>query len=481
MPSGGPGTVINLGDIVKFELTPEIKGDRWYEIALEMMQDPHVKQGVDAVVSPLQGATWAFNASAKTPLGSETAKYAAWDFFECNDWDRVVQLCGTGMVRDGFRLLEFTDSSDRIVPTDRFPLHPGRGRGVGYTGIHDRPATTIQRWLQSEKEPWRADGIVQWIDGSDAEEPGERIISLNRGDLLLRMAWAQEGANFEGNPALRAAYGAWKAKRILLTLYMLWHQRESLGIPQLTEPLEGNEPTQEEVAKAKEILRTITAHRNAYIYVPRGWSFKWAISGGQPTGLREAIEMFNRDIAFNIGVAFMLLGNGSSKHASYALATTQQGHYALLLERYARRLAAAFNRGDDGWSPIHRLITRNYGDNAPIPTLVARNMVTRDWSKILPLMPALVKAGLLRSDAVLRDFIREVMFVPPEDEETVDELTKEARDLLQTEPVESNEREEPADEEARRLLADQEATVLQLSKRVEVIERAHQYLERRAA
>lgn len=433
-PKGASGTVINLGLITKFELTSEIRGKAWYEAAQEMMQDPHVKRSVEAIVDPLLAAHWDIAPGDKSPEAIEAADYCRWNLFEHLSWERTLRLGVTGMVRDGVRMFEPTDSSGVRIPAARFPLHPGGGLGVAFTKFHDRPAHTVDHWIQSKKDPERAAGFVQMIQGSDAEAPGERTVNIEAGDLMLRMVWDQEGANFEGLPPLRAAYGAFKAKRILMTLSMMRHEREGLGIPEIKEPEGGYEPTPDEEEVAKRILRDLRGHEHAYIYLPSGWAFNWKTSGGQSTGLQEAIEQCNRDIAYNLGVAWMLLGI-AGKTGSWALATEQRGHYVLSLEKYARAVEAAFNLGVDGWSPIERLVRRNYGPDVALPRLIARNMPTRDWTRLLPMLPALVKAKLLKSDAVLRGFLRQVTYLPEEDEATAEEYAEEARSLLEQDEV----------------------------------------------
>lgn len=444
------------------------------------MTDPHVKRSVEAIVDPLLAATWDIAPGAKDPLSVEAADYARWDFFELNSWERTIRLGVGGMVRDGFRLFEPAETSSRPVPVDRFPLHPGGGFGVGYTKWHDRPAITVDRWVQSKADPERIAGVKQWIQGSDVEDPGYRTIDLEGGDLLLRMVWDQEGANFEGNAALRAAYGAFKSKRLLLTIWMMRHEREGLGIPQISEPEDGYEPLPEEEDVAKRILRDLRAHESSYIYLPSGWSFEWKTSGGQSTGLGEAVEQCNRDIAYNLGVAWMLLGI-AGKTGSWALATEQRGHYVLSLDKYARAVESAFNLGVDGWSPIERLVRRNYGTQVALPRLVARNMPTRDWSKLLPMLPSLQKAGLLKSDAVLRAFLRQVTYLPEEDPETADEVVEAARGLLEQDPADDLLQDPEEDASAEETQSQAEADrrfVAQLSQRVEQLEHAQRLARR---
>lgn len=491
-PKGGSGTVIYYGQIDDLELNPDVKGSLWYGdgrrmgVAQEMMRDAHVKRSVEAIIDPLLAAYWDFDEPSKEPAEVEASDYACWDFFENNNWERILRLGTTGLVRDGVSYFEWTDVSNRRVPTKRFPLHPGRGLGVSYSKAHHRPASTVYRFLQSAEDVERCAGIEQWLTGSDVETPGTREINLEGGDLLWRLTWDQEGADFAGLAPLRAAYSAFKCKRLLITLDMMRHEREGLGIPEITGPEASLvpearvDPSVAEEEVVRKILRDIRSHESAYIYLPGGYSFQWRTSGGQSTGLREAIEQCNRDIAYNLGVAWMLLGI-AGKTGSWALAQEQRGHYVLSLEKFARFWESALNNGLDGWSPVERLIRRNYGPDVGIPKLVARNMPTRDWSKVLPLLPMLAKARLLKSDAVLRAFVRQVAYLPVEDPETAEELAVvEAVDALNTptpEPDDAEGEETTAAEERDRAQAEQARIIATLERRLEVAERAIKFLE----
>ena len=487
-PRGGAGTLLISGRVEHLDPNPDVRGERWYGtagqlgISREMMRDPHVKRSVEAIVDPLLAAFWDFSPGSKEPVDVEAADYARWDFLECSNFERVLRLGTTGVVRDGTVLFESTDTSERRVPTGRFPLHPGNGLGVGYLKHHHRPAWTIEEWHQSKADPEHLVGFEQYLEGADQEEPGFRTIRFDRGALFFRLTWDQEGANFDGAPPLRAAYGAWKCKMLLLALAMIRHEREGVGIPEIEEP--DREIGKEDERKAKELLRKLRGHEEAYIYLPSGFKFTWRTSGGQSTGLGEAIEQCNRDIAYNLGVAWMLLGI-AGKTGSWALATEQRGHYVLSLEKFARFWESALNLGMDGWSPVERLIRRNYGPDVALPRLVARNMPTRDWTKVLTLLPSLMKSKLLQSDATLRAFIRNVTSLPVEDGEGVELEVDDIADALE-QPVDEDEAAAEREENARAIAAmvpQIEAASRQAARAVELAEKlfSERALERREA
>lgn len=414
-PRGGAGTLISAGDIHDTDQNSALRGDKWYGrpgkigVASQMMRDPHVRKSVDAITAPIMAAIWDFKPASPDPVDMEIADFCRWVFFECNPWTQVIRQA-LNYIRDGFSLLEVTDDV-APVPAARFPNHPGNGKGIVITGFHYRPSYTVEMWGQSKKNPTQLDNVIQYIQGSDVETLGFRKIPANR---VIRFTFEQEGANFAGLAPLRSAYGAFKTKRLLLVLSGIRQERQSCGTPTLY--LSEN-ATDEEVDRAEQILAELRSHEKGYVILPHGYKFEWTTSGSADTKIEECIRMANEDIAHNMGAAWLLLGLGSSS-GSYALANTQRGQYELGVESHARFLTDTLNSGPDGWSAIERLVRLNYGEDRPLPQIVARNLPTRDWSKSLPIVHNLGTSGFLTPDEPTEAFIREALFLPPRNPDT---------------------------------------------------------------
>lgn len=416
LPQGGAGTAIYGGVIDDVDQNAELRGDAWYGqpgsigIADKMIRDPHVRKSLDVISDPLRAANWDFIPASKDPVDLEVADFCRWVFFELLNWDTVLSQVIT-YKRYGFSLFEVTDDIG-VVPSSRFKRHPGRGIGIVLTGMHHRPSWTLRRWLQSKCNPTQLQGIEQWIVGSDGEKPAFARIAASR---LLRFTEDQEGANFAGLATQRSAYGAWKTKLTLMVLDGIRHERQSNATPTMKLPPEASDA---EIAKAQTILAEMRAHEKGYLLLPDGFEFTWTTtSAGDGTAIGEAIERCNRDIAFNVGAGFMLLGLSGST-GSYALSQTQQGQYQVGLEGDARFICNVFNLGADGWSPVERLVRLNYGPTVALPRMVARNMPTRDWSQVLPIVNNLGNSKFLTPTEGTERFIRDVLLMPPLDAET---------------------------------------------------------------
>lgn len=419
---GAAGTLIAGGIIDDVDQNTDLRGDRWYGspgkigIAEKMLRDAHVKMSLDAIGGPLRAASWGFEPSSKSAIDIEVAKFCEWAFFECIGWDQALRNI-LKYKYAGFSLVEMTDDAAK-VPVDRFPLHPGGGAGVCVTGLHHRPAWSVYGWEQSKANPLQMEAFTQWVIGSDAERSGFRKVPASR---TLRFTENQDGANFAGLSTLRSAYGPWKIKHILMIVEGIKHERQGAGIPSIKLP-EG--ATDEDIDTAQTILAEMRAHEKGFLILPHGYEFEWqTTSSGDGTAISEAIERCNRDIAFNVAAGFMLLGL-TGKTGSFALANSQQGQFEIGLESDARFIAEVFNRGADGWSPVERIVRMNYGEEVGLPRMIARNMPTRDWSKVLPVVHNLAMSRNLTPDDRTEAFIRDVLRMPQREPETARATTQ---------------------------------------------------------
>ena len=440
--TGGAGTLISGGILSdNAEHNSDLEGDKWYGtpsrsgIADKMIRDAHCRMSMEYVSGPLRAASWEFEATGEKPIDKEAAEFCNWAFFRRLSFDKFLREALTYKVY-GFSMFEVTDQVEEIPK--RFKKHPGRGLGVVLTGLHHRPAWTTYRWLQSKRNPTQLRGWEQWILGGDGEKPGVRFVNAAR---LLRFTENQQGATFSGVPTLRSAYGPWKVKLTLQVVEAMSHERMHMGTPTIRLP-EG--AADEDIDTAAEILGAMRANEKGYLVLPHGFDFKWeTVSKGDGTAISETIERANRDIAYNCRAGFMMLGLTGAT-GSYALATSQQGQFEIGLEADARFIADTINQGSDGWSPVERLVRMNYGEKVEIPRLVVRNMPTRDWSKVLPVVHNLSVSKLITPDDVTEQFIRDVLRLPARDPETERVSAAPAGKLM---PEEEEEPEEPEESE----------------------------------
>jgi hypothetical protein len=443
----GAGTRIVNGAIQSLDQNADLQGRKWYGspyqlgVSGRMMRDGHVRQSISYRTAPLCNATWRFRPASKEPIDREAADFANWAFLERLPWEHLTRRIVASFHVNGFSLNEMTDDWS-VVPSGRFPLHPGGGRGIVPTGVHEIPAWSVNRWAQSRECPTSIAGIEQFIQGSDGERAGYRFIPAER---ILRWTLDQEGANFEGLPLLRSAYAAYKMKIAFLTIAAIKHERRGVGTPVA---IQGENASDAEIDAAEEALAEMRANARGHLVLPNGWTFKWeGGSQSDETNIEIAIDMCNRDFAVNASAGFMMLGmNTSSSGGSYALGATQQGQYHLAVAGDARFYTAGWNLGFDGWSPVERIIRLNYGDKAGMPILEARNLPTSNWSERIPLLINAANVGLITPDAHTEDELREALEFDPHDPETARPRAGQQVEMLKT----ARDKNEPRKSEEKR-------------------------------
>lgn len=450
--SGASATPLWLGTVESRDANTDVRGALWYGtpwqtgIAEKMMADAMVRQSLSGIIDPITGATWAIRPGRKDdPLAREIADSVSDAFLERLPFLAILERQLRGVLRDGFELEEVTEHVDELE-RGRFPSHPGRGRGVFPEEPHHRPSWSLYEWIQNHQRADRIAGLSQWAAGGDVEDPGPTTIDMGQGALLMRTTYQQEGANFEGVAPLRSAYGPWKAKMLLLIVDAIRHEREGAGIPTAEQP---EDVTPEELAKADEILTDLRVNERGFINAPHGWRFFFTTTTGASTGLHEAIERHNRDIMFNLGTAFLLMGT-SGRSGSNALAGIHERYYSIGLEKYARLIERVWNLGLDGYSPIRRFVEQNWGTGVPMPRLTARNMPTRDWSSVLPVIHNLALSKWLTPDESSESWTREVLTMPERDPETSREVASPSAGSQQM-PNEAPHGPEPTEDTEARL------------------------------
>mgnify|MGYP001335730068 CR=1 FL=1 len=449
-PRGGSANPLYNGAPDDMEFNSEVFSDNWIGsagypgIAQKMMSDPYVKATVNMVANCVINSTWDFEPTTKSdPAAVEIADFCRMNFFERLDFDKFVKQLVTGYHRDGSALFEFTDN---VVPVEasRFPNHMGQGKGVVSTGLHYRPAWSIIKYHQSRKNPLHLAAVTQRVTGSDVEKPGERKIPADR---ILRWTYDQEDANFHGRSVLRSAYGPWKMKVALQVLAMIKAEKCSVPLPTIELP---EDATTEDLEICQKILRDLRANQKGYAIFPNGYKFSYeTVSTQSGVDLESLIEMCNKSIATNILAQFQLLGV-SSNNGSFALAATQETQFHQSVESAARFIASVFNTWQDGHNILDRLVKMNFGPEAHAPKLVFRNLPTKDYVAVLPILYNLTQpsSGVITPDDALEDYVREVMSLPQRDPATARlRVGEEKNEEEEKEESQEQDSQEPSDEE----------------------------------
>lgn len=419
-PAGVGGTALVAGTISNVEHNSAVAAEKGYgdwhtQGVFEKMRrsDPHIARSLKLLKLPILAATWEVEPASDSPLDKEIADFVAWNLFERIRWrDTLRQVLA---FKDfGFMLFEVLEEM-APAPAARFELLPGDADGAD--GLETKTAftwstwdprlpKTVERWVPNPNRPTELAAVVQFVGYSDGEESGIREI---KAENLLRFTNEQEGSDFAGMSVLRPVYKSWKILEMLEKLDAIRHERQNVGIPKITLP---ETISDGDVEKAEDILAHLQSHQKGYIVLPFGWQFEWDTSGqGTGTDVRSRIEDLKRDIADNVLAGFMALGNGDT--GSYALAETQADQYLLQLEQDAGQIEEVVNEGVDGTSHLRRLVDMNYGPQVRYPKLRAKNLRSRDYSAILPLVVQFLQVGAVTATPDLENLIRSKLDLPP--------------------------------------------------------------------
>ncbi|MGH9325434.1 MAG: phage portal protein family protein [Terriglobia bacterium] len=258
------------------------------------------------------------------------------------------------------------------------------------------------------------------------EADGETLMALEqygyRGDQFLnvllpadkiaRFTYQQEGANFWGIALQRAMYPHWYIKSKLYRLDAIANERNSLGVPVFR--LAAGFSSQDKEA-AYNYVTQLASHEATGLVEPPGDQTTGFRIVGYEGRLREvlpSIQHHNEMISRAALNTFMDLGQ--SAHGSRALGATATDFFMLGLQSVADQIATDITN-----STIRRLVALNFGDEAPVPRLVAGNVQARSVAEMTGDLVSLAQQGLIVSENNLRKHIREKLALPEESAEGI--------------------------------------------------------------
>ena len=226
-------------------------------------------------------------------------------------------------------------------------------------------------------------------------------------DKCCVFTYQQEGANFWGISLQRPMYPHWYVKSNLYRIDAIACERNSLGVPvfKLAPGFSA-----EDRAAAYNFVTQLAAHEATGMVEPPGDAasgFRIVGYEGRVRDLAPSIEHHNVMISRAALALFMDLGQ--AEHGSRALGKQHGDFFLLALQNLADQIALDITN-----STVRRLVSYNFGDDAPVPRLVAANVQARGLEDIVEALTQFAQAGLVVSEENLRGFIREELALPPE-------------------------------------------------------------------
>jgi len=422
---GVPGTPITGGFLVDLgEYNPELMGRNAIPVYEKMRRgDGQVRATLAACKLPVQSARW--NVTMPSGLGREDALSHPVSNNGAGRNTRAKVREITEFVRENlFGGLEsrtesgawVTQSWDEVVRNALLMLDFGcaihediwtvDGSQIKLRRLAARLPVTFYRWL-TEPDGETLAAVEQYGYRND-----RFLTAILPAEKIARFTYQQEGANFWGISLLRAMYAHWYIKAALYKIDSIAAERNALGIPVFR--LAPGFSAQDKEA-AYNFVTQLAAHEATGIVEPPGDATTGLRIVGYQGRLRDlmpSIQHHNVMISHAALVLFMDLGQ--AEHGSRALGDSSQAFFMLSLQNLADQIALTISN-----STVRRLVKFNFGENAPVPRLVAANVQSRSLGDIASALTQFAQAGLVISESNLRKFIRDELALPEESVEGI--------------------------------------------------------------
>lgn len=260
---------------------------------------------------------------------------------------------------------------------------------------------------------WRVDrhGQLQNVRQQimESEEPIDVEIDIEK---LLLFTNQPEAGNPQGISVLRPAFKHWKYKDGFYAVQAIAIERQGAGVPYAKYPSGTLDPEKD---KAEEMLQNVQAHEQSYFTYEEDWEVGFMDMGSasvlDPQG---AIEHHDGQLAKSVLASFMQLPQDGK--GSFALSSDQSGFFNYSLNEVAASVAAIWNQ-----HAIPQLLDMNYPNLPAYPRLRFDRVGHISVDKILDHIATLADKGIITSDIDLENRVRDILNLPPVDEDTFEE------------------------------------------------------------
>jgi hypothetical protein len=402
---GGSGTTAYSGWLQE-EYLSELRHPASTEVYDRMRRsDPQVRMTLRAINYPLMQAKWQVKPSEDDPdKGEQIAEFVKRLLFQ------HMEMTWSDTLRHALLMLPFGFSPMEPVwqSIDRQDTLKGTGAPEKITALQKlAPRLPKSLWTWDGLDTGKLTGITQRLTLG-----GFRTVSIPIERLVL-FVLDQEGDNYEGVSLLRSAYKPWFLKEHTEKIIAAGIERFAMGVP--VGSIEGGTGFDPDSDKGKQtldqledILSNIQANERAYFVEVPGVKFRFEVQKIDVQNPLEFVEYCSRQIALNVMLQFMELGNTQS--GSKAVATEQRGPFDLQLLGIAEEISQTLNHG-----PIEALVRYNFGQRPGYPEIQATGITESDQLPLAKVLQALITAGAIVPDDDLEDYLRDVLDLPGRD------------------------------------------------------------------
>lgn len=421
---GVSGTPITSGFLIDLgEYNPELMGRNAIPVYEKMRRgDAQVRATLAACKLPILSAKWEV-------IAGEDRKP------ETRNQKKSSTGAGTNTTAKAKEVAEFVKGS--LFGGLEFKTAAGGWASQSWQSVISNALLMLDFGCSIHEDVWRVDGgkirlralpsrlpvtFYRWHTDNDGEtllaleqygyRKNEFLNVLLPADKICRFTYQQEGANFWGIALQRAMYPHWYVKSKLYRIDAIANERNALGIPvfRLAAGFSA-----EDKAAAYSFVTQLAAHEATGLVEPPGEPHTGLRIAGYEGNLRDvmpSIQHHNEMISRAALNTFMDLGQAA--HGSRALGATAADFFMLGLQSVADQIASEITN-----STIRRLVSLNFGDDAPCPRLVPANVQARSVGENTTDLVALAQQGLIVSEKNIRKMIRERFALPEESAEGI--------------------------------------------------------------
>ncbi|WP_431728592.1 phage portal protein family protein [Verrucosispora sp. TAA-831] len=262
--------------------------------------------------------------------------------------------------------------------------------------LAERPPVTVTA-IHADPKSGALLGVDQFL--TDARQQGPQL----KANRLVWYSRNREGAAWQGNSLLRAAFGPWLIKREMITVSGISNRRWAAGVP-VAEAVAGTNPSPEQMTAAQRVASAARAGDRAGLAMPPNFVLKIiGLSGSVPDTL-GFIRFLNQEMAGSVLMPHLDLGTGES--GSRALGTAFIDSWTLALESEGEFIADTITR-----QCVARLVDWNWGPDELCPKVVVSGVGSRREVTAESLQQ-LISSGALDADPVLKAWIRREYRLP---------------------------------------------------------------------
>lgn len=378
--SGTSGTQVNSGVIVGEEYNAQLANESGLVIFDKMRRsDATVNAGLTAINLAIKSTDFNVDSRSDDDKDKEAANLAKHNLFERIDWEKFQDEALTYLPM-GFAVFEMV-------------FEPIRYDGKDYIGLKKlgfRKQTSIQKWETDSGEL----GVTQMVMGTTYSIPMTK---------LVRFTNKQEGDNYQGISILRTSYKNYYLKDKLEKIDVMGHERQGLGVLDITVP---DGATKEDKAKVRAAARNLRANNQSYIEHPKDWVIQFLdMKAKTMKDVDPAINRHDRQISKNMLTQFLELG-ATSASGSRAVSEDHSKLFNQSVQAVADYIASVLSK-----TVVATLTELNFTDLEP-PKVVAASVADDDIPVISEAFAKYATAGVLHPTPADENRVRQQIGMP---------------------------------------------------------------------